>query len=1550
MSDHSTDPTQVAPTPAQPAAGKPMGFFDDDEAWETFQKKQAAAPSSPSTGATSTTAQDGCLSPPSDIVASGSGRRASSAVAMSMSSPSNSTGPKKRPSQILASSKWLTESLSAVKESSKSRSGSAAKDDSIAKSRSGLGGLGGGGLGGDLDSSRNQLSQQPSVSPQASRGDLDNLDRSPSQRGRDNSNLDRSPSQRGRGSGGGSKGTGYGTLGSNLAVPGTTHRALASAVSAISLAIASESKESVNVSKIDSRSVQDFCSRIMEGSAINEDDPQRSDVDVAMVGILLEKCATLLGGTNNGAGGLGVSVSSISGIGGISGGVQEPELKIGAISEEDKKSAEVDNDLQLTIAKREATNPDAGQPLRFPTSLTTVTTTYGNNWPSAAAIQQAQQSQPSIGISMASSTSTIALSTVREVSVNESHEPSIAESAINIPGTTADSNTDSSGQQARSLIQQSDKDQNSNSEPSDEILIASTNTSTRASLGGNGNSRLSSQRPSYSMEQPYGGIGIGINASQNLTSSRRQSIGDSRMVYISDSSSQVSGIAGTGGAGTTGNMQSMSMALDDWKYGQLPRLTGTVPVFVHDDFAGCMYVSMLPNKTVHEVRKEVLVKLGVVELTESFEIKLLERMSDGKLLEKIVDPNMPLDCILHDSTAYPDRSTTPGANTLIYPINFRIRRKPRIRWSITVNIEGREARSLVVDSTTTVKDILEILMVIEGIPEEECDKWALWFEADSRRQMSKMSNVLGIKLGPGMETETDQVDEDLKTSPVAERKRRNTFFGTGIENRNKSMASIYQKNSSAFSMPPADTSTAESPLLSPKVSGSSSTNLKGFAIAENSQAQTRIVRNRSFSKNLHGSGGGKPHKGFLTTDDKQEHICEEKESNSVDSIDMIMGEDSTPVKKENKIADFFGVSGKKELAAMQGKIEVRKRPSQGSVSVNKPLNFLARIYFGNMTYTVLNLPLNATVSTAIFNLLQKLSIKDPPEDYAIFEYHLGAERELEANCHMYELLCTWQNAENFLFKRRARKPNLLRTKATQQQDGDEMESPLSIGAIEKSTSETIDDSEPSGPGKRVAKLAGFFGVDSASGATGTSTKAGASNKKAGNDIASELLEEFCKMLNVNDKQSVFALGSKQKDETTEGWLYYYNEEDDYWTSNWSKIKDRTLFVQPSESRDAVIASFNESKSILKISLRDSVVEVLSTADVGGYGTGAKNPFSVTDAQGGRYLFATTTAEELDLWQRRITGSVNSDSLGADKKAAVMSMSDFEVHKVLGRGKYGTVLLCSQKSTNKIYAIKVINREEGSSGSNVDLEVEIMKKMKHPFIVNLHVSFESPTRHFLVMDYVNGGELFFHVCTFGRFTEERVRFYAAEIYLALRNLHTHGYIYRDLKLENILLDKEGHIQIADFGLCRRNILADLDDQSLVGTLEYLAPEVLQGYGTSPESDFWALGIVMFEMLCAYHPFYSEDRTELKMNIVQSPLEFPSQMSSKTQQFLTGLLQRDPRKRLGYGDSSKIEQHPYFAGLDFAALQEKKLTPPYLPEVVDDFDVRFFDEMFTNEAAP
>ena len=323
-----------------------------------------------------------------------------------------------------------------------------------------------------------------------------------------------------------------------------------------------------------------------------------------------------------------------------------------------------------------------------------------------------------------------------------------------------------------------------------------------------------------------------------------------------------------------------------------------------------------------------------------------------------------------------------------------------------------------------------------------------------------------------------------------------------------------------------------------------------------------------------------------------------------------------------------------------------------------------------------------------------------------------------------------------------------------------------------------------------------------------------------------------------------------------------------------------------------------------------------------------------------------------------TNGIPSYTIGRDQKInygleltiyRIGRGTNFMFHRVIGNGKFGKVVLLSQKHGSKVYAVKIVPKKGQDGRAIASQEVDIMQSIHHPFIIGLHFAVETCDRLYLVMDYVNGGEFYFHLSNSGRFSENRTLFYATELLLALQYLHSKGIIYRDIKLENILLAKDGHIRIADFGLSKHegnNSTAE----NIVGTAEYLPPEVISGRPFTFAGDWWAYGIALYEMLTACHPFYTEDRRQLYSNLMHARIEYPSYLSSAAKELLSGLLERDPRARLGNGrdGASEVMRQPFFRTVNWEQMEKKEVAPPFLPEIIDDNDVKFFASEYTNEA--
>jgi len=217
----------------------------------------------------------------------------------------------------------------------------------------------------------------------------------------------------------------------------------------------------------------------------------------------------------------------------------------------------------------------------------------------------------------------------------------------------------------------------------------------------------------------------------------------------------------------------------------------------------------------------------------------------------------------------------------------------------------------------------------------------------------------------------------------------------------------------------------------------------------------------------------------------------------------------------------------------------------------------------------------------------------------------------------------------------------------------------------------------------------------------------------------------------------------------------------------------------------------------------------------------------------------------------------------DKSNERVTIDDFILHKVVGTGNLGKVMLVSKKDTGEYFAMKILNKEHVVQQDEVEhilTEKRVLTQgIRHPFLVGVHYCFQTNDKLYFVLDYINGGELFFHLQREQTFTEDRVRFYAAEIILALEFLHNIGIVYRDLKPENVLLDSDGNIALTDFGLAKDGISDDTKAKTFCGTPEYLAPEVVLGERYGREVDWWCLGTVMYEMLCGCVPFFSSGCT-------------------------------------------------------------------------------------------
>ncbi|XP_035296338.1 ribosomal protein S6 kinase alpha-2 isoform X4 [Cricetulus griseus] len=297
-------------------------------------------------------------------------------------------------------------------------------------------------------------------------------------------------------------------------------------------------------------------------------------------------------------------------------------------------------------------------------------------------------------------------------------------------------------------------------------------------------------------------------------------------------------------------------------------------------------------------------------------------------------------------------------------------------------------------------------------------------------------------------------------------------------------------------------------------------------------------------------------------------------------------------------------------------------------------------------------------------------------------------------------------------------------------------------------------------------------------------------------------------------------------------------------------------------------------------------------------------------------------------------------------------SQFELLKVLGQGSYGKVFLVRKVSgsdAGQLYAMKVLKKATLKVRDRVrsKMERDILAEVNHPFIVKLHYAFQTEGKLYLILDFLRGGDLFTRLSKEVMFTEEDVKFYLAELALALDHLHGLGIIYRDLKPENILLDEEGHIKITDFGLSKEAIDHDKRAYSFCGTIEYMAPEVVNRRGHTQSADWWSFGVLMFEMLTGSLPFQGKDRKETMALILKAKLGMPQFLSMEAQSLLRALFKRNPCNRLGAGIDGveEIKRHPFFVTIDWNKLYRKEIKPPFKPAVGRPEDTFHFDPEFT-----
>ena len=306
---------------------------------------------------------------------------------------------------------------------------------------------------------------------------------------------------------------------------------------------------------------------------------------------------------------------------------------------------------------------------------------------------------------------------------------------------------------------------------------------------------------------------------------------------------------------------------------------------------------------------------------------------------------------------------------------------------------------------------------------------------------------------------------------------------------------------------------------------------------------------------------------------------------------------------------------------------------------------------------------------------------------------------------------------------------------------------------------------------------------------------------------------------------------------------------------------------------------------------------------------------------------------------------NKEPLKGEEEQKI-SQKDFEKIKIIGKGSFGNVYLVRHIKTNKFYAMKILSKaliKQREEEYHTISERILMAKLNFPLIVKLHYCFQDKKNLFFIMDLIQGGDLLYHLRRYHNFDDEKTSFYISEIILILEFLHNNSIMYRDIKPENILIDKTGHIKLVDFGLSKI-FEKNKKMYTMCGTAFYMAPELINKQGYNCDADWWSLGCLMYELLSGNPPFQMDKKNDVNTLHFELPVKMDNCFSEEAKDLINKLLVIDPSKRLGSGKDGiqNLKHHPYFKNINWEELRELKVTPPFIPEINDDTDVKYIED--------